>query len=240
VFSNFMPDHLNYYSDMQSYFEDKAFLFRHQKAGDSLFIGESLTQLVGEARPPVPAVVPPKIPSDWQLQVPGEHNRENAALAAAALRVLAISDADIRAGLESYAGIEGRLQFVKDIASVHIINDNNATTPAATLAALATTQAEKTVLIMGGADKGLEMGELVAAAKRCKGVVLLKGTGTERIKNGLPGAAVVESLTQAMEVARELTVAGDTILFSPAFASFGVFKNEYDRNDQFLNVISAL
>ena len=67
--------------------------------------------------------------------IPGEHNRENAALAAAALLALGLNSEEIKNGLETFIGVEGRLQLVSDRGGVKIYNDNNATTPEATIAA---------------------------------------------------------------------------------------------------------
>jgi len=240
VFSNLMPDHQNYYPDMQSYFTDKAYIFRNQEAHDALFVEASVAQIVADARPPAAVQIPPSIPAEWNLKVMGEHNRVNASLAAAALRAAGLTEEEIRAGLESFEGIEGRFQPVRDVDGVHIVNDNNATTPAATLAALNAVPLEKTVLIMGGSDKGLDMNDLVREAKRCKGIVLIAGTGTDRIAKDFPNAVIAGTLEDAVAAARRLASSGDTILFSPAFASFGMFKNEYDRNDQFFAIVRAL
>lgn len=240
VFSNLMPDHLNYYPDMQSYFTDKANIFRNQKQGDFLFVDASIAQAVADARPPVPGQMPLPLPHDWQLQIAGEHNRGNAALAAAALRAAGLTEEEIRTGLESFEGVEGRFQFVREIGGIRVINDNNATTPTATLAALSSVPLETTILIMGGSDKGLELSELIEQASKCKKVILLEGTGTDRIKAKLPNARLVTTLSGAVHEAHHAAAPGDTLLFSPAFASFGMFKNEYDRNDQFLKIVRAL
>lgn len=240
IFSNLMPDHQNYYPDMQSYFNDKANIFRHQAPSDALFVEASVAQIVADARPPAAVQIPPPIPPEWNLKIIGEHNRLNAALAAAALRVAGVSEEEIRAGIESFEGVEGRLQPVRDVEGVHIINDNNATTPAATLAALNSVPVEKTVLIMGGSDKGLDMHDLIATARHCKGVVLMAGSGTDRIAKEFPGAVIAGTLEDAVNAARRLASEGGYILFSPAFASFGMFKNEYDRNDQFLAIVHTL
>lgn len=240
IFSNLMPDHQNYYADMQSYFSDKANIFRNQAPGDALFVEASVAQIVADARPPAAVQIPPPIPPEWNLKIMGEHNRLNAALAAAALRTVGLSEEEIRAGVESFEGIEGRLQPVRDVDGVHIVNDNNATTPAATLAALNSVPVEKTVLIMGGSDKGLDMHDLIVVARRCKAVVLVPGTGTDRIAAEFPQAVRAGTLEDAVHAARGKAAQGDYILFSPAFASFGMFKNEYDRNDQFLKVVQAL
>jgi UDP-N-acetylmuramoylalanine--D-glutamate ligase len=242
VFTNLMPDHQNYYKSMDEYFADKANIFRYQKSGDTLIVGSGIDSHVRHANPPVEPLVPKSLPADWMLKVPGEHNRHNAALAASALLALGLNVEQIRAGLESFDGVEGRLQLIAEKNGVKIYNDNNATTPEATLAALKALNAEKKniILIAGGSDKGLDMSELVGEIMHtCKTVLLLSGTGTDRIKSEIPDARIFDALKPAVEAAMAASTAGDTILFSPAFASFGMFKNEYERNDRFLESVAA-
>src|SRR3990167_1883355 len=133
VFTNLMPDHQNYYRDMEEYFGDKENIFKYQsrrkvgtptsdapveaggasgKQDDSLFVGASVLRRFLTAHTPSEPLVPDALAPDWKLRIPGEHNRENAALAAAALRALGLSESDIKTGLESFPGLEGRLQFV--------------------------------------------------------------------------------------------------------------------------------
>src|SRR3989338_9228675 len=209
VFTNLMPDHQNYYKDMDEYF-------------------------------------PEKIPSDWKLRVVGEHNRENASFANAALEALGLSDEEIQAGLESFEGVEGRLQFVCEINGVKIYNDNNATTPEATIAALRAL-GDNMTLIVGGSEKGLALGELVSEVKkRVSHVILLTHPnykGSARLAESLRNADIpyeeARELSAAVTSALENTNTG-TILFSPAFASFGMFKNEYERNDQLLEIVRRM
>jgi UDP-N-acetylmuramoylalanine--D-glutamate ligase len=181
VFTNLLPDHQNYYKDMDEYFVDKANIFKFQKEGDVLVCGGDIEERIKAARPKAAPQVPPALRADWVLQIPGEHNRENAALAAAALRGLGLDDTAIKDALESFEGVEGRLQFVGEMKGVKIYNDNNATTPEATIAALKALSADRQdldagnppspeatgghgkniILIMGGADKGLDMNTLL-------------------------------------------------------------------------------
>ena len=252
VFTNFMPDHLNYYAgDMEAYFADKANVFKHQNAGDFLFVGSGVAERVEAARPPLKAVVPPAVPSDWKLAIPGEHNRENASLGAAALRALGLTEDEIKTGLESFVGVEGRLQFVREVNGVKIYNDNNATTPEATIAALRALGGIKKdiVLIVGGDDKGLDMSALVQEIPHwCSGVVLFKERGTDRIRDDVfatsqQGVQVFEEDGLAATIKRAVALArqGEILLYSPAFSSFGAyFKNEFDRNDQFLKIVQSL
>ena len=94
---------------------------------------------------------------------------------------------------------------------------------------------------MGGADKGLDMSELLAEIpETVKRVILLAGSGTERIREELPNAEVFENLAMAFADARAHADSGDVILFSPAFASFGMFTNEYDRGDQFTALVTGM
>jgi UDP-N-acetylmuramoylalanine--D-glutamate ligase len=240
VFTNLLEDHLNYYkSDPERYFWDKANIFLHQKSGDRLVVGAQVLGQIQKANPPVAPVVPSPLPEDWKLQLVGEHNKENAALAALALRMLGLNDAEIKAGLESFEPVEGRLQKASEIKGVAFYNDNNSTTPDATVAALDSFPKEKVIVIAGGTDKGLDTAKLVQELQKCKKVLLLAGTGTDKIKDSLNGL-IYQSISEALKDAVAAAEAGDIILFSPAFASFGMFKNEYDRNDQFLAALKAL
>lgn len=253
VFTTFMPDHQDYYPDMETYFDDKAHIFRFQKEGDVLVAGKDVASGWIKDSAPVAPIVPDGIPEDWNLRIPGTHNRENAACAIGALRALGLGEGEIKAGIESFAGVEGRLQFVREAGGVKIYNDNNSTTPDAALAALRALDERKrnTILIMGGADKGLAMSELVSEIpKYCKGVALLAGTGTEKIKTRISDKIMIyhnnnsqnvfSSLKEAVEAGLAAGESGDVLLFSPAFASFGLFKNEYDRNDRFLKIVDSL
>ena len=197
--------------------------------------------------------MPPPIPADWKLKVIGEHNRENASFAVAALRALGISEPEIRAGLESFEAVEGRLQFVREVTGVKLYNDNNATTPEATVAALRALSQKgfrkPLILIAGGSEKWLELKELVTEIKqRTTSVILLTHPnykGSVRLAEELRQAGVSFSESLSLSDAVEKGIKGmnggkGMLVFSPAFASFGMFKNEYDRNDQFIRLVKAL
>lgn len=249
VFTNLMPDHQNYYPDMDTYFSDKANIFRYQKVGDVLVVGEAIVDRIRAAEPPLDPVVSESIPSEWKLKIVGEHNRENAGFAAVALSALGLSQEEIREGLESFEGVEGRLQFVRELNGVKIYNDNNATTPEATIAALKALDVGKknVTLITGGSEKGLELKELVSAIQNNVSHVIVlshpKYEGSERLKKDLHAAGILyteaHDLRSAIDDAVKNTKNGN-ILFSPAFASFGMFKNEYERNDQFLEIVRQM
>ena len=259
VFTNFMEDHLNYYTKpgmlkdeaMDLYFADKANIFRYQE-DSGVFIttpevfaraqrlpGVTLGQEVVLADASI-------IPEDALLAMPGEHNRQNAALAYQALATTGLTEDEILEGLTTFPGVEGRLQLVKTVENIRIYNDNNSTTPQATKVALETLDVgnQNIVLIAGGADKTIAVSELAAAIKEhCKQVVLTPGSGTDKLIAQLPDTVPVvqvETLKAAFEEARLAAQNADIILFSPAFASFGQYANEYERNDEFMQLVDAM
>ena len=260
VFTTFMPDHMNYYGgDLDKYFDDKANIFKYQKEGDFLVVGEDVEKLKAfsfEFKASKIIARREGVPEDWKSSLLGEHNRLNIACAIEACRAIGISDADIKNGVESFEAVEGRLQFVKEIGGVKIYNDNNATTPTATIAGLLAVSAKSQItnnkpeekniiLILGGSDKGLELDELVEeAGKTCKKIILLPGSGSEKLKaksQKLEASVIeVQNLSEAVAKAVEQAESGDVVLFSPAFSSFGLFKNEYDRNNQFKEELEKL
>ena len=249
LFTTLYPDHLNYYNgDLDQYLADKANIFLYQKPEDTLVLGTQCLQLIksryGEQIHSHMVVAGnDDLPKEWKLMIPGEHNRYDAALALAGARALQIPDDISKKALESFKGVPGRLELVRTVQGVPIYNDTTATTPEATLAALIAlgeTYERRIVLIMGGADKGLDMHELIQEIPQyVKHVTFLAGTGTDLIRESFPDTQVFDTLTQACSDARAYASAGDVILFSPAFASFGMFKNEFDRGDQFMAIINA-
>ncbi|MCX6787552.1 MAG: UDP-N-acetylmuramoyl-L-alanine--D-glutamate ligase [Candidatus Kaiserbacteria bacterium] len=243
VFTTLFSDHLNYYKeDPAIYFADKANIFLYQKPEDVLILGKQCAPTVidayGEVIESKTLVVDEqKFPESWELRIPGQHNRYNAALALAVARALGIPDEVSRRALESFTGVPGRLELIRERNGVKVYNDTTATTPEATLVALSALDVAHVVLVMGGADKSLDMSALLAKLPEVKRVILLAGSGTERIHGELSDAPVYDTLASAVDDAFAHASEGDTILFSPAFASFGMFKNEYDRGDQFNELV---
>ena len=191
-------------------------------------------------------------PKNWKLKIPGEHNRLNTMCAVLAARGIGIDERVIRKAVENFEGIEGRLQFVKDIKGIKIYNDNNSTTPDATIVALRAVgdiRKRKVVLIVGGDDKKLDTEKLVQEMpKWCSKIVMFRERGTETIKEQVfkfkkKGIEVYEEEGLENTVKRAFSVSkkGETILYSPGFSSFGkYFNNEYERSDQFMKLVKKL
>ncbi len=152
-----------------------------------------------------------------------------------------LSEDEIFSGLASFSGVPGRLEAMGEIDGVKIYNDNNATTPEATikgLEAVGNTDDKNIILIAGGDYKDVSPSLLIKTIPNyCKKVFLLKGTGSDLLKKEIE-AEVVDTIEQAVKAGLAAGESGDILLFSPGFASFGMFKNEYERNDEFINCIN--
>lgn len=262
IFTTFLPDHLNYYKDnLDAYLDDKANIFKFQKANDVLIFGRDCAGLIqkkysSSIRGKIVVALPESLPVPWKIQIPGDHNRYNISIAIATAAALNIPMDDIKVGIETFKGVAGRLELRKKIRGVAIYNDTTATTPEATIAGLkafrelSSSEGEiekRVILIMGGADKNLDMSGLVSFLPvYCKKVIFLTGSGTEKIFDkvcalNIPkGVSKTESLKEALDLAMKDAERGNVVLFSPAFASFGMFKNEFDRGDRFNELVDKL
>lgn len=180
----------------------------------------------------------------------GWHNLENVLASLAATATYNISAKDIKSVLKSFKGLSGRLELVKEKSGIKYINDTTATTPDAAMAALKLAKKKNVVLIAGGDSKNIpdyKFKEFSKVIKNsCKAIVLFSGNGSEQIKKEIKTIKFkkyvfeVSNMTEAISIAKSFAVSGDTILLSPACASFGLFINEFDRGDQFKKVVSKI
>lgn len=172
------------------------------------------------------------------LKLIGEHNVMNALAASLAAHLVGVSDEDIHATLKSFAGLPGRQEILGEVEGVMFVNDTTGTSPEGVMAALKRFgKGGNIVLICGGSSKGLgfeEMGKMIG--EQCKYVVVFEGDAANDIESAIgDGAPSVraKSMEQAVKVAFENAKLGDVVLLSPGTSSFGMFKNEFDRGDQF-------
>ncbi|MDR1507587.1 MAG: UDP-N-acetylmuramoyl-L-alanine--D-glutamate ligase [Treponema sp.] len=211
----------------------------------------------------------PAVPAD--PAVPGRHQKKNLLAAALALLDLGFAADNVRESLGSYPGIEHRLEMFHETPgngaapgaaslSIRFYNDSAATIPeaaAAAVEALAGDDGKKPlILVTGGTDKNLDYGPLAKAAAKAKAVILLTGTGSEKIvplltAGGVPFFGPFGDLEKAaacaIEKAGDLAKAGQGakagtvfVVLSPGCASFGMFKNEFDRGRRWKETVERL
>jgi len=243
VMTNFLRDHMNYYkNDMIRYFNDKANIFKYQDKNDYLIISpQAKKQIQKRFKGKIKSKVTISQNKKWLTKLPGQHNQDNINLAVKVLKLFKIKDSVIQKYLKNYSGLPGRTELVRKFKGIEYYNDTNATSPEATIAAIKS-MGNNIILIAGGNDKELKYKEMVQVIeKKVKTLVLIKGTATNKIIN-LMGYSVetVDNMKDAVKKANKFAKKGDIVLMSPGAASFGVFKNEYDRGDQFRELIKGL
>ena len=184
--------------------------------------------------------------SDIHLR--GVHNYENICAAIAATSGLVSQEVQIEA-IKHFKGVEHRLEFVRELDGVKWYNDSIGTSPSRTIAGLNSFD-EKIVLIAGGYDKNLDYTPLAKPIlERTSDVVLLGKTAAKISKaiaeevekeNGVFPVYRVTSLEDAVRRARQLAKPGQVVLFSPASASFDMFRNFAERGDKFKELVNEL
>lgn len=268
IFTNLLPDHLNAYDSMEDYGQAKTAIYRYQgPEGIALFNYEnaytrrygveapggqvwffSPDQRMAWRRGAETATEPFAYAGDIQLR--GSHNLANVQAATLAAARIGITPEVIHAAVREFAGVPHRLEMVRELAGVTYVNDSASTAPVAGVAALSSFD-RPIVLIAGGNSKNLDSTEFAAAAARCKCVILLKGDATAAFAGQVHAAAAAaciadpvggpyDDFAAALAAARSAAIPGDVVLLSPGFTSFGMFLNEFDRGDQFRELVRAL
>lgn len=192
-----------------------------------------------------------EILSKSNIKLKGEHNVYNILAAVTVAKVNSISAKNIKDAVVNFSGLEGRLQLIKEVNGVEYINDTTSTTPEAAIAALKSFPDKKIILITGGTDKNLEYREMAAFLinhPNLKKTIFLPGNATDKLIQELKALSQetnqstshAESMKQAVEEARDIAQEGDIVLLSPAAASFGLFKNEFDRGEKFNLYVNQL
>lgn len=263
---NVTPDHMDRYPNFGAYAAAKYRIFRNQQSGDTAIInaGErraedretsvrmwrfSASQRVeegafldgddmvfraaGEER---------RIPRN-SLKLAGMANVENALAAWLAARAVGVDDVAVQIAFGSFPGLPHRMVLVREHNGVRYVNDSKGTNVDATLKSLEGFPASSVLLILGGKDKAGEferMWELVA--EKCRAVITI-GKAADRIASALEGTVTIVpagDMQRAVQWASEHAKPGDTVLLSPACASFDQYRNFEHRGEHFEELVRGL
>ncbi|OAB76062.1 UDP-N-acetylmuramoyl-L-alanine--D-glutamate ligase [Cochleicola gelatinilyticus] len=177
------------------------------------------------------------------LGLQGKHNTKNAMAASTVATLLKIRKATIRESLEHFQGVEHRLEKVLKINNVMYINDSKATNVNATFYAL-DSMSTPTVWIVGGVDKGNNYAELLPLVNEKVKAIICLGIDNSKITqafgNVVDMMVETQSMEQAIQVAYRIAEKGDSVLLSPACASFDLFESYEDRGRQFKEAVRHL
>jgi UDP-N-acetylmuramoylalanine--D-glutamate ligase len=223
VLLNVTPDHLDRYDGFAAYAASKARLFAMQSAGHAALYGETPT--LDQSRWPT-------------LQ--GPHNAQNAAAAMAICKVLGLTEAEIETGLSSYPGLPHRMERIRDLNGVLYVNDSKATNATSTAPALAAYP--KILWILGGQAKSDDLDACAPHFSHVKTAFAIGRDGpmlAQVLRDVMP---VVQcgTLDAAVQRASMAARPGDTVLLSPACASFDQFIDFEARGEAFRALVEAL
>jgi UDP-N-acetylmuramoylalanine--D-glutamate ligase len=177
------------------------------------------------------------------LALQGKHNIYNSMASGIVAKVLELRNETIRESMASFTNIEHRLEHVARISGIDFINDSKATNVNSTWYALESMPGE-VVLILGGVDKGNDYNMLKDLVKSKVKAIVCLGKDNKRIHEAFEDDVEVIvntfSANEAVQIAYHLATKGNTVLLSPACASFDLFKNYEDRGNQFKKAVKEL
>ncbi|HLP65681.1 UDP-N-acetylmuramoyl-L-alanine--D-glutamate ligase [Flavobacterium sp.] len=177
------------------------------------------------------------------IALEGKHNMKNAMAATSVAQLMRIRKQTIRESLSNFQGVEHRLEKVLKIQNVQYINDSKATNVNATFFAL-DSMTTPTVWIVGGVDKGNDYTELMSLVHEKVKAIICLGIDNKKIieafSNIVDMMVEVDNMRDAVHTAKHIAEKGDTVLLSPACASFDLFQNYEDRGNQFKNEVRNL
>jgi UDP-N-acetylmuramoylalanine--D-glutamate ligase len=268
VFLNLTPDHLDRHGTMEAYGRAKARIFENQTEWDCAVLNADDPALL----PYVPSkprvqwfsrvknvkqgthldgenvVFSDEQQRRWTLlnkkdvRLPGAHNLENVLAASATAFAMGIEPEAISRAVQSFQGVEHRLEFVAEVAGVRYYNDSKATNVDATLKALDAFPG-RILVILGGKDKGSDYSPLQKPLREKAILALLIGAAAEKIEKQISGSVALdraETLERAVETASHAAQRGDVVLLAPACASFDQFQNYEHRGRVFKDLVKQL
>lgn len=178
----------------------------------------------------------------------GNHNFQNIATALAATKTLVDTDIAVQA-IKEFKPVEHRIEFIREINGVKWYNDSASSSPTRTLSGINAFK-ENIVLIAGGYDKNLDYEPLAKPVVDKVSTLILIGQTAEKIFDAVKNEAdkqnkkidiyMCDSLEQTIDIAKKTSKKGDVVLFSPASASFDMFKNFADRGEKFKNLVNNI
>ncbi|MEO8350049.1 MAG: UDP-N-acetylmuramoyl-L-alanine--D-glutamate ligase [Acidobacteriota bacterium] len=267
VLTNVTPDHLDRYESFDDYAAAKGRVFENQREGDFAVLNADdpvASRATSRARRVPFSRRGPAPGGTWsekgllfsevrgkrrevigaeQVALPGAHNLENALAALAAAECLEAPPAAIEEGLSRFAGLPHRTELVREDGGVRWVNDSKGTNVDATVKSLEGLPERSVLLILGGRDKHGDFERLAEPVSRAARVVLTIGEAAAKIASVLEGRVPVEScgtLDRAVARAAELARPGETVLLSPACASFDQYTNFEERGSHFAQLVGRV
>lgn len=263
VITNITPNHLDKHTDLEEYIEAKKSIYKNKGSVLVLNDDNEITKNLTSEREirkysrfhqtPYFHVDNDKIYLNGkeivktkEFLIRGTHNYENICACLTALYDMIDLEKSLKA-IKEFGGVEHRLEFVREMNNVKWYNDSVSSSPTRAIAGLYTYD-EDIVLIAGGYDKNLDYTPIAKPILEKVRVLILLGDTKEKIYEAVTKAKTNESieiykcnsLKETIKVAKDKALSGNVVLFSPASASFDMFKNFADRGEQFKKIVKNM
>lgn len=244
VLVSMFPEHLDYHGSVDAYYEAKGVLTKYQSTGDVIFYNQDNAVCVQYAQQSAGSKY--SYSNDdrgFTCALLGKHNHYNINAAVDVAKHMSVNDEVIVKALESFSPLPHRLQNLDEHHGIHWINDSISTAPETCIAALEALGGVVETLIIGGVDRGIDYSLLAEylAASNIKHLITIPDAGntvTSLLSESVSFEIhAVESLEQAVKVAKTVTTPDATCLLSPAAASYNHFKNFEVRGEEFEKLI---
>ena len=256
VCMNLTPDHIDYFHDLDAYYEAKMLVYKNQRDDDWFLLNIDDEKIIEHAKDIKCKVITFSLEKKadlmrdgdkitlfgkelfdvHDLRLPGKHNLYNAMVAACMAYKMGIATSDIKDAISKFKGVRHRLEYVDTIDGVAYYNDSKGTNPDATKVALSSFK--EVILLAGGYDKKTGFKEIVPYLKHVKKMFVYGKTKYE-IKKIYPEAVICEDLKEATLRAKDAAGSGDVILLSPMCASWDQFNNYEERGDYFVKLVES-
>ena len=253
VILNIQPDHLERHRTLEEYIRQKSRIFLNQTFEDYLvYNGDDpqVKEMVKKAKAKLVPFSKEQIKilplSPEKIKIPGRHNLENALAATSVADLCGISKEVVAEVLRTFAGVEHRIEFVTEVNGIKFYNDSKATNPDSTMVALETFAGKEIILILGGREKGVNLGPLCEKIKESVKAVVLVGESAKVFELALRQVGYLSfyhagfSMEEAVKKSFSLASFGDLVLLSPACASFDMFANFEERGKVFKELCHGL
>ena len=259
---NLTPDHLETMGSLDAYYRSKTEVYRNMRDDDVFIVNADDATLKEylEKNPPkcrsatislnrddtysfikdgYMFVNGEKVLPIDRIHLVGRHNRQNIIIAITIARLLGISADDITRTIDSFSGVEHRIEYVRTLNGITYYNDSKGTNTDATITALDSFEGG-VILLVGGYEKGLDMSEMRKHLGCVKKIIGFGAAGKRIAGDLVDDPIIVTDLVEAVNEAGKIAVSGDIVLLSPTTSSFDQYSGYEERGRHFKNIVNSL